>query len=79
MRERTISAHNLAQLLGKMNSTVCVIPHTPLIYLYLQMALSNTLERNNHNYEALTTYQQNASMNWTGGTPTCTNGMAGFS
>ena len=52
MREKTISARNLAQLLGKMNATVCVIPPAPLFYRHLQMALSNTLERNNQNYEA---------------------------
>ena len=52
MREKIISARNLTQLLGKMNATVCL----PLFSIgYLQMALSNTLERNNQNYEALTT------------------------
>ena len=55
MRLKTISARHLAQLLGKMNATVCVFPPAPLFYRHLQMALSNTLERNNQNYEALMT------------------------
>ena len=49
MRERTIS------VVRENESMVCVIPPAPLFYRHLQMALPNTLERNNQNYEALTT------------------------
>ena len=55
MRLKTISARHLAQLLGKMNAKVCIIPPSPLFYCHLQMALYNTLERNNQNYKALMT------------------------
>ena len=47
------SARTLARLLGKMNSTTCVIPPAPLFYRSLQMALSNTLETHSQNYEGL--------------------------
>ena len=47
------SARTLARLLGKMNSTTCVIPPAPLFYRSLQMAFSNTLETHSQNYEGL--------------------------
>ena len=49
------SARTLAHLLGKMNSTACVIPPAPLFYLTLQMALSNTLENHSQDYKGLVT------------------------
>ena len=42
----------LAQLLGKMNATNCVLPPGPLFYRHLQMALTNTLEQSSQCYEA---------------------------
>ena len=45
MRLKTISARHLAQLLGKINATVCIIPPAPLFYCHLQMALSNSWRR----------------------------------
>ena len=72
MRVKTISARNLAQLLGKMNVTVCVIPPAPLFYCHLQVALSNTLERSNQNYEApMTLTTECLNEFWVGGTTTC--------
>ena len=51
-RETSVSARTLAQLLGKMNATNCVLPPAPLFCRHLQMALANTLERNSQCYEA---------------------------
>ena len=51
-REMSISARTLAQLLGKMNATNCVLPPAPLFCHQLQIALANTLERNSQCYEA---------------------------
>ena len=52
MAEST-SARTLTRLLGKMNSTACIIPPAPLFYQNLQMALSNTLENRSQDYEGL--------------------------
>jgi len=49
------SAQTLARLLGKMNSTICVIPSAPLFCRYLQMALSNTLETHSQDYKGSVT------------------------
>ena len=49
------SACILARLLGKMNSTGCVIPPTPLFYQNLQMALANTLGNHSQDYGSLVT------------------------
>jgi len=35
-RQETVSTHMLAQLLGKMNATNCVLPPGPLFYCHLQ-------------------------------------------
>ena len=51
-KEISISAHTLAQLLGKINATNCVLLPAPLFCHLLQMALANTLERNSQCYEA---------------------------
>ncbi|XP_065902413.1 uncharacterized protein [Dysidea avara] len=51
-RQKSVSARMLAQLLGKMNATNCVLPPGPLFYRYLQMALTNTLEQSSQCYEA---------------------------
>ena len=52
-RQETVSAHILAQLLGKMNATNCVLPPEPLFYHHLpvQMALTNTLGQSSQCYE----------------------------
>jgi len=49
------SARTPARLLGKMNSTKCVIPPAPLFYRNLQMTLSDALETNSQNYESMLT------------------------
>ena len=52
VRQKSVSARMLAQLLGKMNATNCILPPGPLFYRHLQMALTNTLERSSQRYEA---------------------------
>ena len=52
VRQKTVSARMLAQLLGKMNATNCVLPPGPLFYRHLQMALTNALEQSSQCYEA---------------------------
>ena len=51
-KQETIPARMLAQLLGKMNVTNCVLPPGPLFYRHLQMALTNTLEQSSQCYKA---------------------------
>jgi len=49
------SAQTLAHLPGKINSTTCIIPPTPLFYKNLQMAFSDALETHSQNYEGTVT------------------------
>ena len=51
-RQETVSARMLAQLLGKMNATNCVLPPGPLFYRHLQMALTNILGQSSQCYKA---------------------------
>ena len=51
VRQKTVSACMLVQLLGKMNATNCVLPPGPLFYCHLQMALTNALEQSSQCYE----------------------------
>ena len=54
MRGEIDSARALARLVGKMSTTCTsqVIPPAPLLFRHLQMALSDTLNRNHQCYEA---------------------------
>jgi len=58
VRQKSVLAHMLAQLLGKMNATNCVLPPGPLFYRHLQIALTNTLEQSSQCYEALVSLTQ---------------------
>ena len=53
-KQEMIPSRILAQLLGKMNATNCVLPPGPLFYCHLQisMALTNTLDQSSQCYEA---------------------------
>ena len=42
VRQKSISARMLTQLLGKMTATNCVLPPGPLFYRHIQIALTNT-------------------------------------
>ena len=58
-RAEQVSARALARLVGKMNATSQVIPPAPLFFCHLQMALSDTLNRNLQSYEAQVPMSQN--------------------